>query len=260
VTTPDRARLERGQLEHARLERGRRGLAAAPPPLIWSGGLVVVFTVAALWWFSPAAAGAAGLIALLAAGWRIAVLTRQVRQLAERDLLTGAAGRSYFFDALKAAIERSRKNGEPVCVAVLDCDDFKQLNARLGHAAGDTALGEVADGLAHIAGPTATVGRIWGDAFAILLPGRSLESATSLLRDAQRHLRTRMSAHNLALTFSIGVSCSGGADAAPEQVLADADALMFAVKRRGRNAIAWPGLYDEATLVKQPDPELARQQ
>jgi diguanylate cyclase (GGDEF)-like protein len=143
---------------------------------------------------------------------------------------------------------------------VLDCDDFKQVNERYGHAVGDAVLVEVAAVLGRMAEGTGTVGRMWGDAFGILLPGFTLEAARDLLRELDGCLKARMSEHDWPVTFSIGVSCQGGPNATPEELLADADALMFAVKRRGRNGIACRGLDDESsTLIQQPSPELARQ-
>jgi diguanylate cyclase (GGDEF)-like protein len=145
-------------------------------------------------------------------------------------------------------------------VAVLDCDDFKQINERFGHTVGDTVLVEVARVLAEVVGHSGTVGRIWGDAFAIALPDFSEDSARDLLSRAQQRLQKEMSRHGWPLTFSIGVSSLGGSIAVAETLLADADRLMFEVKRRGRNAIARRDEFPETnSATGQPGSEFARQ-
>jgi len=202
----------------------------------------------------------AGLILLVSSGWHIAGLRRKVRLLADRDPLTGVATRACFLDELQRAVSQGNRSGSPVSAAVLDLDDFKRVNEQHGHAVGDAVLIEVADVLSQTIGRSGTVGRIWGDAFGILLPGFALEKARSLLREVESRLHVRMSAHSWAVTFSIGVSCQGGPIEAAKDLLADADAMMFAVKRGGRNGIACRGLQEEPSgVIERPRPEFARQ-
>ncbi|HXY34529.1 MAG TPA: GGDEF domain-containing protein [Planctomycetaceae bacterium] len=241
-------------------ERAEGRLRAVAPYAFVSGLVAGALLLAALWWLWPGGAAAAGALLLIACGWQIVVLRRQVRAIADRDPLTGVASRSCFARALERAVHESSRFGTPVSVAVLDCDDFKRLNEQLGHAAGDAVLIEVADVLSQLASPPGVVARLWGDAFGILLPGASLEAARELLREADRRLRARMDRHGWPVTFSVGISCCGGDVATAEALLADADALMFAVKRRGRNGIASRDRCEESRLATDaPSPEFARQ-
>jgi diguanylate cyclase (GGDEF)-like protein len=240
-------------------ERVHSGLASAPPHVFTVGVLVVGLVLAGLWWLWPTLSVVAVLILLLGFGSHIAWLRGKVRELADRDPLTGVASRACFLDELKRAASRGNRSGIPLAAAVLDCDDFKSVNEQHGHAVGDAVLIEVADVLAYTVGPSGTVGRIWGDAFGILLPGFPLEKARGLLREAEARLQARMSAHCWPVTFSIGVSCQGEPTATASDLLADADALMFAVKRGGRNGIACRGLNEGSAGTDEPSPEFARQ-
>jgi diguanylate cyclase (GGDEF)-like protein len=242
------------------LDRAEPDLAPVPSFVIALVGIVACLLLAALWWLWPLVAAAVGLVLLVGCGWQIVTLRRKVRELADRDPLTGVASRAFFSSALRRAVEERSRSDSSVSVAVLDCDDFKQLNERYGHAVGDSVLIEVASVLAQNVGKSGTVGRIWGDAFGILLPKASQEAARSLLQEAQQRLQVSMSAHNWPVTFSIGISSVGGTIATGEELLSSADGLMFAVKRRGRNGIACRGQCGETNaLTPQPSPEFARQ-
>jgi diguanylate cyclase (GGDEF)-like protein len=224
--------------------RASRTLADVPIALAENrvAGLTAAAVLSGLliagWWISPVVAAGFGLALLVGGGWWIIGLRRRVRQLTDRDALTGTASRAYFLDALTRAIQTSRHSEMPVSVAVLDCDDFKRINEQFGHAVGDAVLIEVAGVLVQVIAKAGTVARIWGDAFGILLPGLPLEPACDLLESAQRQLKERMAARKLSVTFSTGVSCKAGKIENAEVLLADADALMFEVKRRGRDGVA----------------------
>ncbi len=205
------------------------------------------------------------LIALARLAWQVFTLRRKVRELTDRDPLTGVASRTGFLAALNREVLQHFPPNGGVSVAVLDCDDFKQINERFGHQVGDSALIEVARVLAQVVSTSGTVGRIWGDAFGICLPNFSEDSARDLLTRAQERLQSEMSSHGWPLTFSIGVSSLSESNACAETLLGDADRLMFEVKRRGRNGIAARGQFPETkTANGQPhdplaSPEFARQ-
>ena len=246
----------------------------ADVPTTWAA-VVLAGVLLACWWLSPTIAAGFGLVLLIGSGWWIAALRHRVRQLTDRDALTGAASRAYFLNALTRAIRASRQSGAPVSVAVLDCDDFKRINEQFGHAVGDSVLIEVAGVLTQVVAQAGTVARIWGDAFGIVLPDLPLEPACALLENAQRRLKERMAARNWPVTFSTGVSCKVGKIENAKTLLADADALMFEVKRRGRDGLASRhfgdpspvGLrhvvvrdaVDPSSEICPPSPQLARQ-
>lgn len=98
-------------------------------------------------------------------------MEQELRHRALHDPLTGLPNRTLFGDRLRQALVRNRRHGGLVGLLMLDLDRFKQINDRLGHAAGDRLLEEVAERIAAELREEDTAGRLGGDEFAVLLPG-----------------------------------------------------------------------------------------
>jgi diguanylate cyclase (GGDEF)-like protein len=220
------------------LERARTGTASLSSGAFAVGVVVAAVVLVALWWLKPEISVSAGLLLLIAAASQIGVLVRRVRHLADLDSLTGSASRPRFAAALQRAVEDCRHYGTPASLAVLDCDDFKKINGRFGHIVGDAVLIAVADVLLELVKAPGLVGRLWGDAFCVLLPGVPLEAAHRLLAEGDERLRAQMASRGWPMTFSIGISSLRETMSSPEELLSEADSLMFSVKHRGRNGIA----------------------
>ena len=110
------------------------------------------------------------LTGLIAQRQRLALAAAETR--ARTDALTGLANRAAFEERLEQEIERVVRYGHPFSLALLDLDDFKQVNDLYGHLAGDDALR--AGGAASSPGPSGGVdlaARLGGEEFAVLLPG-----------------------------------------------------------------------------------------
>ncbi|MGK5500479.1 GGDEF domain-containing protein [Streptomyces sp. URMC 125] len=106
--------------------------------------------------------------ALPLAGWAVhAVALHRQLAMAKRDPLTGLLRRDAYTARARHILAR---HGDDTAVVLVDADHFKQINDRLGHAAGDAVLTAFAARLAAWAGPHAAVGRLGGDEFAALLP------------------------------------------------------------------------------------------
>jgi diguanylate cyclase len=176
----------------------------------------------------------------------LAVRERQLRHQAFTDSLTGLANRSLFRNRLDHVLELHARDRRPVAVVFLDLDDFKAVNDRHGHAAGDDLLVQVA---ARISGATRvgdTVARLGGDEFAVLL-----EDATDPLQAAARVLDALVPGFVVGGTeqpvaASVGVAAVGADDPAvpADTLLARSDAAMYAAKRAGKATIA---SFDAAT-------------
>ncbi len=95
---------------------------------------------------------------------------------ASHDALTGLPNRGSFSRTLNRAIDEAER-GEPVAVALIDLDDFKQINDLFGHRAGDVVLAAVADTLRASVGPADLVARLGGDEFAVILRGLAAKPA-----------------------------------------------------------------------------------
>jgi diguanylate cyclase (GGDEF)-like protein len=186
---------------------------------------------------SPADAGVSAWVAITLMIWvSITVLTpmnARLRAAAHADALTGLLNRPGF--ALAAARQRamSARRGEPVAVAVIDLDDFKLVNDRDGHAAGDRLLVELAGVWTASLRPGDLLARFGGDEFVLMLPGSSREQADAVLDRLAR-------AHSATWTAG-AVACAD--DEPLDAAIERADARLYAAKQARRAAagrrVAW---------------------
>jgi len=161
----------------------------------------------------------------------------KLRDLAERDMLTGLANRKLFADRLDLCI--ARRHSRPAAafgVMFLDFDRFKMVNDSLGHAVGDGLLCSFAARITAQLPEHALVARFGGDEFAVLLQGNSsydiLENARTLLATlTEPHTVQR---HEIVSTASIGLVLSEQQYDSAETMLRDADIAMYEAKRAGR--------------------------
>ena len=159
------------------------------------------------------------------------------------DALTGALNRRGLDEAVEREASRAQRYRSPLCFALIDLDNFKKLNDRLGHQAGDEALRHLVSVVRTVLRPSDTIGRFGGEEFVLLLPETPLEDAKVVVERLQRELTRQFFLHNnekVLITFSAGVSRmqpgEGGAKA-----VARADEAMYAAKRKGRNRVLLAG-------------------
>ncbi|MCE7001133.1 EAL domain-containing protein [Saccharothrix sp. S26] len=161
-------------------------------------------------------------------------LEDELRTRAERDELTGLAGRTHFLHLVDDALLA----GEDVGLLVIDLDGFKEVNDAEGHEAGDWYLVSAAERISRAVGPVATAARLGGDEFAVLAPGHDVREsarlATRILSELARPLTGL--GHETVIRASVGIAVSapgiGTAD-----LLRDADTAMYVAKREGGGRI-----------------------
>jgi diguanylate cyclase (GGDEF)-like protein len=157
-----------------------------------------------------------------------------IEREANVDQVCGILNRRGIEDALEAEMARARRGG-PLALLLIDIDHFKQVNDRLGHAAGDRALRQTAQSLSKAVRVYDVLGRFGGDEFLVLLPETGPEQAM-LAADRIRR-GTEEDAHRpgaLALTLSMGATCFAPGDD-PIQFVSRADAALYQAKRDGRD-------------------------
>jgi diguanylate cyclase len=162
-----------------------------------------------------------------------------VAGLVREDALTGALNRRGLEEAFAAETARGERRGSALSLAVLDIDNFKQLNDRLGHQAGDAALAHLAQIVRGAVRPSDVVARFGGEEFVILLPDTGCEEAVNVMVRVQRELTRRFFLHNnekVLITFSAGVAERVDGEAR-EQLIERADRAMYAAKRSGKNRV-----------------------
>ncbi|MGH9275472.1 MAG: putative bifunctional diguanylate cyclase/phosphodiesterase, partial [Acidimicrobiales bacterium] len=161
------------------------------------------------------------------------------RDMAVHDALTGLPNRTLLLDRLDQTLTRHERRPSSTAVLFVDVDRFKALNDRLGHAAGDVVLTEVAARLRAAVRPADTVARLGGDEFVIVCedPEHQLQvfALASRLADVVA-VPFLIEDQMISLTISVGISfASGASDESADSLLRDADAAMYRAKAAGRN-------------------------
>lgn len=179
--------------------------------------------------------------AVIATTCMVVLLLSNAREASEIDPLTHVANRRGLDRRLAEAMEQAEKHPDPLVVALIDIDHFKQINDEQGHDAGDRILRELVRRWTPLVRAGDTIARFGGDEFVIVLPACSLPDADAVL-------------HRLRQAAPDGVSCSlGSAVFRPEDsaslVISRADAALYDAKRLGRNQLAWAHEHPPATTT-----------
>jgi diguanylate cyclase (GGDEF)-like protein len=177
---------------------------------------------------------------------RLVAQRKELERLAARDSLTGLANRRHFDQSCLLACRRAARTGEPLSVAMIDIDYFKQYNDLYGHGAGDDALREVAEVIARTARrPFDLAARYGGEEFVLLLPGTT--ELNKLLEQLRLDVQSLALAHgDSEIAGVVTISCGGVVTEAskehtpanPAELLHQADRLLYQAKRQGRNQVA----------------------
>ncbi len=161
------------------------------------------------------------------------------RELARVDSLTGAVNARFFYELVQLEIERSQRYRHPFTLAYLDLDNFKAVNDRFGHSVGDKVLYTIVKHARDHLRKTDIVGRLGGDEFAILLPETDQAGAQASISKIQTSLLDEMSRNDWQVTFSIGVLTCLSKLQTSDELVKQADELMYSVKNNGKNGIRY---------------------
>lgn len=178
-------------------------------------------------WNAGVRFGFFGLVSVLAGG--LYTVVQRETLLARTDSLTGLPNRRALMELAGRELDRAERQGSTVAVAVIDLDDFKSVNDRFGHEAGDRVLcgfAEVARASLRSVDITARTG---GDEFTVILPGIDAVAAGHVLDRLRTELLGRVEG---AIRCSIGVASATDGDL--DSLLAAADAALYQAKRGGR--------------------------
>jgi diguanylate cyclase (GGDEF)-like protein len=163
----------------------------------------------------------------------------RLKEVSFKDEVTGLYNRRFFSIRLDEEVNRYRRFRRPMAVVLLDLDGFKTVNDRMGHAAGDDTLRDVAHVLSKHSRDTNVVCRFGGDEFAVLLVETSGAGAR-LYADRLRQLIARYPfAHGCRVSASFGVASvpDDGAESS-EEIVRCADEALYAAKRAGKNTVS----------------------
>jgi diguanylate cyclase len=177
-----------------------------------------------------------------AAELRVHELERElgkVSGLVQEDQLTGVLNRRGLEDAYEREVSRSERTGTPLCVGLLDIDNFKLLNDTHGHQAGDDALQHLVRVIKRTMRPSDVLARYGGEEFMLLLPETQLDEAVEVMVRLQRNLTKAFFLHDnerVLITFSAGVALRQEGESQPA-VIERADKALYQAKRSGKNRV-----------------------
>jgi diguanylate cyclase (GGDEF)-like protein len=167
-------------------------------------------------------------------------LRRMLEHLATHDGLTGLLERTGFRIPAEHSLALARRRDEPVACLLCDIDEFKQVNDRYGHPAGDAVLVRVAGLLSNAARASDLVARYGGEEFVMLLPNCNDADAIRFAERVRLTVADALStqgAGDIAVTLSIGIAVGRGEDLQMDALYRRADRALYAAKHGGRNRV-----------------------
>lgn len=163
----------------------------------------------------------------------------QLQRVASQDELTGLGNRRELTDRMRRELDRGRRHGHSLGVALFDFDHFKQINDRYGHAAGDAALQVFAQRAVGRLRGSDIIGRWGGEEFLLLLPDASAETATRVVERLLGALRSAdftAGAHRIALSASAGLTLTD-CNEKIDDIVNRADRALYQAKTAGRDRL-----------------------
>jgi len=164
---------------------------------------------------------------------------QHMSELVREDQLTGSLNRRGLDDVFERETARADRRGTPLCIAMLDLDDFKRLNDTHGHLAGDGALRHLVRIVKDTIRSMDVIARFGGEEFLILLPETTVEAASQTMTRLQRELTKQFFLHDnekVLITFSAGVALRlPNEDQAA--LVKRADKAMYEAKKTGKNRV-----------------------
>lgn len=173
----------------------------------------------------------------------------ELRERAEKDLLTMLPNRSAIHSVLDSEIARCHRDRRSVGIVLLDLDHFKSINDTHGHLAGDAVLRETAHRFRSNMRPYDQIGRYGGEEFLVVLPNCDLAQAQHQADRMRMILEQKpmyVDGKALRVTASFGVTISDGTERPLEHYVRVADEALYKAKHQGRNCVA-ALLFEEAT-------------
>jgi diguanylate cyclase (GGDEF)-like protein len=169
-------------------------------------------------------------------------LHRLIQKQAKTDPLTQLLNRREFEEQLAREVERAQRFGTPVGLVVLDLDDFKLINDRFGHLAGDGVLKAAASAIRQCTREIDQPARWGGEEFAVILPHTGLDGAARLAERLRQAIGERQiptpDGRSVRVTASFGVAALPGSGTTQVELTAAADDAVYRSKRAGKNRVS----------------------
>ena len=196
------------------------------------------------------------LLARMRTAIRLKEKTAQLEYLAKTDFLTGINNRGSFFELSSNAIGLANRAGQPLIVAMLDIDFFKQVNDNYGHDAGDQVLRAFSQGMIGVFRGYDIIGRVGGEEFAVCLPNTNSTDANIACERMRSYIEktsVRIISDNdveldINITVSIGLILAQNELLTIDELLKQADRALYYAKEHGRNQVIDASIIANSTV------------
>lgn len=170
----------------------------------------------------------------------IEALQESLREQAVRDPLTGLYNRRYLMENLQHEVRRAHRSHQPLAVALIDVDHFKEVNDTFGHDVGDQVLVQVGHFLEARVRESDVVCRYGGEEFVVVMPDTHLGAAVRRAEEwriAMQDMTSLTGVLDQRITISVGVTSTEGGATTSQDLVRSADESMYLAKHRGRNQV-----------------------
>ncbi len=168
-------------------------------------------------------------------------IEKKLQELSNNDSLTKLSNRRYFYELANIEISRARRQSTPLAFAMLDIDNFKNVNDQNGHAAGDKVLANLGRVLKEQLRTIDVIARVGGEEFAFVLPNTNENEAAKVLNRLRETISQSAALCDdgkaVSVTVSIGLTEMRAGEASLDKILARSDAALFEAKHGGRNQV-----------------------
>jgi len=163
-------------------------------------------------------------------------LFQETRDLANKDFLTGAYNRRYFYENAEIIYVKAKRKSSPLCVAMIDIDFFKNINDKFGHDIGDIAIKDTVRILKKNLRKSDLLARFGGEEFCIILEDISKDDAIKLFEKIKNIFENHtIDTSDKKVSFTVSIGLDYGIDNSLKDMIKHADAALYTSKREGRN-------------------------
>ncbi len=165
------------------------------------------------------------------------MLNKELEKLTNIDPLTGIYNRRYFYNISKELIALSKRENRELSLAMVDIDDFKQINDTYGHDVGDDILKLLVEKVNDNIRESDIFMRFGGEEFIIILPNTSSQQANVVMEKVRSVINHQKFLNDISFTVSIGISNYKKEDKDVESLFKRADLALYSAKNSGKNRV-----------------------
>jgi len=170
---------------------------------------------------------------------RLYLLNKELEEMAYLDYMTKLYNRRYFFDKAKEYIQQAKQKNLPICIAILDIDNFKNINDLYGHDIGDQVIVDISSIIKTYSGQNSLSARYGGEEFIILFYNQTLEESKIICNNLLERIRNSVVRHVIKYTVSIGLSTKSNKTDTLDRLIKQADIALYKAKNSGKNHLEY---------------------